>query len=459
MSARIVPGVTVQVIKEIVPQQLYPSGVVGMIGTADKGPIGIPVAVTSYQEIKDIFLETTPSSLVREAKNAFQNGVFQIVATRVAAAPSGGPRSITLTAGKKNRDVIRLTAKDSVDSAVDVKVMRGQTDNTVRIELLKGNAKEEYENLTMLTTDPLYLVNTINQSSKWVTVESLQPDTTADNNPNPQEVSIAAPALGAPTKETYENALQALELETAIDVVYVCENSDPEIHALVDAHCQNMSLGKEPKPLGPRIGIGTVGKNESVDDIAKRTEALASDRFILVAPYGMAGAVAGLISKLNYYESPTFKALTGIGPADIDRRYRPSEQMTLLKNGILPVDAVKGRGIIIVKGITTSKEQISVMRISDHSVRGIKNICDMFIGTLNNARNRMALRERITEFMIGMEREGAIVPSTDNTKPAYVVDVYSSQPDFAQGIVRVDSAVRPVRAIDYIYATINVQAF
>jgi hypothetical protein len=60
--------------------------------------------------------------------------------------------------------------------------------------------------------------------------------------------------------------------------------------------------------------------------------------------------------------------------------------------------------------------------------------------------------------MIRMEREEAIVPSTDMTEPAFMVDVYSSQLDFAQGIVRVDLAIRPVRAIDYIYATINVQA-
>jgi len=37
------------------------------------------------------------------------------------------------------------------------------------------------------------------------------------------------------------------------------------------------------------------------------------------------------------------------------------------------------------------------------------------------------------------------------------VDVYSTQTDFAQGIVRIDIAVRPVRAIDYIYATIRVK--
>jgi hypothetical protein len=99
------------------------------------------------------------------------------------------------------------------------------------------------------------------------------------------------------------------------------------------------------------------------------------------------------------------------------------------------------------------------MRISDHAMRSIKNVADMFIGNLNNERNRMALRERIIEFMIGMEKEGAIVPSVDNTKPAYLVDVYSSQADFSQGIVRIDSAVRPVRFMDFLFLTLYIQAF
>jgi phage tail sheath protein FI len=130
--------------------------------------------------------------------------------------------------------------------------------------------------------------------------------------------------------------------------------------------------------------------------------------------------------------------------------------MKLITNGALVVDAVRGRGIIAVKGITTSKEQISVMRISDRAVRGIDNISQLFIGTLNNSSGRMALKERIREYLASMEKEGSLVPSTDNTQPAYVIDVFSTQIDFAQGIVRVDVAVRPVRAMDYIYATITV---
>ena len=56
-----------------------------------------------------------------------------------------------------------------------------------------------------------------------------------------------------------------------------------------------------------------------------------------------------------------------------------------------------------------------------------------------------------------MERAGALVPSTDGKDPAFFVDVYSTQQDFGQGIVRFDIAIRPVRAIDYVYATIRVK--
>jgi len=262
---------------------------------------------------------------------------------------------------------------------------------------------------------------------------------------------LAGGFTAKPALNDYEAALERLEMEEDVDMVSACGSWDPKVHALVDAHCTNMS-----KDAKNRIGIGTVAPGEKIEDIVKRTTVLVSDRLVLVAPYGVAGAVAGLISKLNYYESPTFKALTGV--AELEVRYTPSQLMELLKAGVLPLEARRGRGIIIEKGISTSKEQISVTRIADHAVRGARNVCENFIGTLNTAGGRTALRQKLIEFLMRMEREEAVVPSVDGTQPPFLVDVYSSQLDFAQGIVRVDIAVRPVRAMDYIYATITVQA-
>lgn len=460
--ARILPGVEINVVKEIVPQQLNPSGIVGLIGTAEKGPALMPIPVTSYREFTEKFGSDPNQSLTKDARLCFLNGVFEVFATRIEAAGSKNA-SITL----KNtdfEDYVKLDSKvaGEVGNKIKAGVIAGSTPSSVSVQVTDGVTFEVFDNLVMDRTSDLYLVNVLNDRSKLVSATDLTKEVvkrrrdTTEAEPAKKTLALVEEMLtggetGKPELKDYEKALETLEMEDDVDIVYACDSWDPKVHALIDAHCQNMS-----KDAKNRIGIGTVAPGEKIEDIVQRTTVLASDRFVVVAPYGVAGAVAGLVSKLNYYYSPTFKALTGV--AELETRYTPSQLMELLKAGILPLEARRGRGIIVEKGITTSKEQISVMRVADHAVRGAKNVCENFIGTLNTAGGRRALREKLTEFLITMTREESIVPSVDGKQPAFLIDVYSSQLDFAQGIVRVDLAVRPVRAIDYIYATITVQA-
>ena len=57
---------------------MYPAGVVGMIGTANDGPIGTAVTVTSYREFLEYFgPEEAGFTLHKEVKKAFLNGVFK----------------------------------------------------------------------------------------------------------------------------------------------------------------------------------------------------------------------------------------------------------------------------------------------------------------------------------------------------------------------------------------------
>ncbi len=450
---RILPGVEIQVVKEIVPQQLHPAGIVGLIGTAEKGPLLMPVPVTSYREFKEKFGSDMTQSLTKEARICFLNGVFEVFATRIEAA---GSQNATLTL--KNVDgenVVKLEAKlpGEAGNKLKVGVAKGTAKGTVAVQITNGVTFEVWDNVVMDAKSDSYLVGVLNVNSKLVSARDLTKPSKPPKNPLPAlvEETLAGGFTAQPSLTDYEKALETLEMEPDVDMVSACDSWDPKAHALVDAHCNNMS--KEAKN---RIGIGTVAPGEKIEDIVKRTTVLASDRFVIVAPYGCSGAVAGLISKLNYYESPTFKALTGV--ADLETRYTPSQLMELLKAGILALEARRGRGIIVEKGISTSKEQISVTRIADHAVRGANNVCENFIGTLNTDRGRTALRQKLTEFLMRMQREESIVPSVDGTQPPFLVDVYSSQLDFAQGIVRVDIAVRPVRAMDYIYATITVQA-
>ena len=117
----------------------------------------------------------------------------------------------------------------------------------------------------------------------------------------------------------------------------------------------------------------------------------------------------------------------------------------------------RGRGTICIKGIATDGFQVSVLRVADRCVREVRAISDKFIGELNNSDSRNALKQMIVAMFKQMERDGALVPSVDGSSPAFLVDVYGSQEDTAAGIVRIDIAVRPVRAIDYVYATLRIK--
>jgi hypothetical protein len=167
--------------------------------------------------------------------------------------------------------------------------------------------------------------------------------------------------------------------------------------------------------------------------------------------------VAGLVARLNQPESPTFK------PAPLFEiqaaHYRESELNILLgpSTNLLVVQDRAGRGVVVLKGIDTTGDQISVTRVADECIRETKAICENFISSPNSEQTRIALRQQVVALFTRLEREGALVPSTDGKDPAFHVDVFATQQDFGQGIVRVDIAVRPVRAIDYVYATIRVK--
>jgi Phage tail sheath C-terminal domain len=167
--------------------------------------------------------------------------------------------------------------------------------------------------------------------------------------------------------------------------------------------------------------------------------------------------VAGATGRLSPEIAPTFKPLLlfEIPPP----RFRESALNRLLGSAtnLFVVQDRIGVGIVALKGIDTTGDQISVTRVADAAIRETKATAERYIGTTNTDDARTALRQQLVATFTRMERAGWLVPSTDGSDPAFVVDVYSTQLDFGQGIVRVDIAVRPVRAIDYVYATIRVK--
>src|SRR5512146_2075336 len=125
---RILPGVEIQVIKEIVPQQLNPSGVVALIGTTEKGEALVPTPVSSYAEFADKFGSSEKFTVTRDAKLAFQNGVFQIVV--VPLAGQNGSRASLMLKDRKGKDSVLLSAKPSGEEGNKIMVkVEGEGDS------------------------------------------------------------------------------------------------------------------------------------------------------------------------------------------------------------------------------------------------------------------------------------------------------------------------------------------
>ncbi|RKH68283.1 phage tail sheath protein [Corallococcus llansteffanensis] len=441
----IIPGVQVTVVKEVLPQQLSPSGVLGLVGFVADPKIDKVVRASSWSRFTQVLGLASTYSLP-EARQALDNGISELV---ISPLPwdSGAVARATITAAAGGPTAFTLVARTPgtwANEVLKVKVEERQTLEGAAFDLtftLPGGDKVILRNLR-----PDTLVNALANAPVMVEADTIEMPKAGDY--------VFSGGKDA-NLDDYAKALDRLQNEPDVDMVLasIQDFSDlrtvGRIYGKVLSHCIAMSA-----ECKGRIGFGQVPPTGTLEASRTLASNLVSDRFVLVAPHGVVGSVVGKVGGLRYYDSPTFKPVSGM--ADLPPLV-VEDQRALLASNIVPVVQERGRGVIILRGLTTDGDQLNVRRIADRAVRQMKMIGDLFIGLLNNTDGRSALKQKLAEALVQMEKEGAIVPSTDGKDAAFKVEVYSSQADFALGIVRVSLAVRPVRAIDYIYATITVQ--
>ncbi len=344
--------------------------------------------------------------------------------------------------------------------------LAGSAVNTVRLtvgqQFTTGYQQQEsMDDLSMDPDDPRYLPATVEKESAFLRVVDFYQRAHATNwpvgTPSPRPLDSGA----APAAAAWQTAIDALAAEEDVDLVLAGLQEWKD--ANLDGVQVQQSLVAHARAQGdaarPRIALSSVkpAENPNVSGITGHAGLISDRRSVLVAPAGAEGALAGLLGHLEYFQSPTFKTIAM--PGVPLQAYSDAELTKLVgsEGNVCVIAQRRGRGSVCVKGICTDGFQISVVRVADRCIREVKKISDRFIGELNNSDSRIALREMIVAVFGQMERDGALVPSVDGSSPAFQVEVYASQNDVAAGNARVDIAVRPVRAIDYIYATIRVK--
>lgn len=366
------------------------------------------------------------------------------------------------------RNVLRLVPADpGTAETVRFQITDGTAPNTVRLTAgvqPDGGSyveREVYDDLSMDPDSAAYLPAVLGVESALLEALDLYPREQARHFPTATFSPRSLNNGGMPPLARWQSAIDALGNEDDVDMMLAGlqgwddQNLDHlQVQQAMLGHARAQTLDAK-----PRIVLGSVapGSNEDVDAIIDHAGQVAGQRFVLVTPSGADGAMAGLLGHLTYFFSPTFKTVARPG-VDLERYSTGQLEKLVGPNGNVCVIAQrKGRGTICVKGIATDGSQISVTRVADRCIREVNAISGRFIGELNNEEQRNALKQMIVATFTQMERDGALVPSVDGTSPAFEVDVYASQTDVGQGNVRVDIAVRPVRAIDFVYATIRVR--
>lgn len=541
--SRIIPGVQITVVKDVVPPQLAPSGIFGLIGLVARSREGttrqLVERVATWARFRELYGRGT-ARVMPEAQQAFQNGISELVVVDLQSTVAS-PAFVTLDVGGTGFLTFRARAAGTRPNGLEVALRpRG---STYELRLREASKDlEVYRNVSIIPGDASSMGNVLAANDSEIavdvpTVVYVGPSTTLNPGGSQVIATIAAVATvqvsvqsGAPLQlvtdatgthlsrdgvalfsipsgddgsalvelrdvlraepgldfvvglpeasgtlgggvdastTEYVEALGLLEDVADVDLVSVAlqDHGDTDndrattIYTAVIAHCEQMSADAR-----GRIGFGQVsaaapaGSGTGDDDPldVQMADLLRSERFVLLAPHGALGAAVGRIGGLAYHQSPTFKNLAGLG--DFRPVLRVEEQRTYLQANVVPIVQLPGRGVSIVRGLTTDGDQINVRRIADRAVRAVRLVGESFIGKLNTEDGRNALKQKLTEILLQMQSDDAIVPSTDGSDPAFKLAVYSSQADFAQGIVRVDLAVRPVRSIDFIYATVLVQA-
>ena len=124
----------------------------------------------------------------------------------------------------------------------------------------------------------------------------------------------------------------------------------------------------------------------------------------------------------------------------------------MIKRNVLAV--IDKNGFRVVKGVTTAGRgtpfsAIPTRRIVDFAKYGVRSAANPYIGRLNNARVRAALKATLDAFLTRMVEDEALT--------GYELEVTATRAQEIAGEVSVVMTLQPTFSIDFVSVTMNLQ--
>jgi hypothetical protein len=466
IAEMVIPGTYIEVRAEgLIAVGAIATGNIGIVGTAAKGPVDDAVAIGSFGEAIDAFgaydpigdpiVADAPLTLVRALEQTYAGGARNVFAVRAA---NGAPAQATLEVQATGAaDGFTLTAKEggTWGNLIGVSTASETVDGTTtwRLTLTYRIVREMYEGADVgevhakLADSTLVEVGDVDNAGSGFELI----DTTLAGGTDGADVSTADLA----------RSLAVLASEP-VNILLVAGGAAGDVANIVLAHLeQTENDARERIALLGASASGTASAAAEIID--NDVPAVGDDRVVLCAP-GMvttdaasgtsvtlppaytAAMVAGKLSTLAPHISLTNKAV----PMTPDVRYSSALTQRLLQSRVLLVK--QKFGAQVVKGITTSPkpfDQISIRRIVDYAKAGVRSGSDPYIGRLNNARVRAALKATLDGFLSQMVLDEMLI--------SYDLVVSATRAQEIRGIASVVMTLRPTFSIDFIRVTMNLE--
>lgn len=324
--------------------------------------------------------------------------------------------------------------------------------NCVSVLLSCGQVNEKFT-----VPDGNMLVSMISQSSRLVTAVA---DATYRGNIPKADVngyfgtgSNIRGSNGADADENdYAAGLETLS-NMLVNIVVLAGQDATAMGSTILSHLQTTEQTDQER-------IGVIGASgDTVSEFLGHN--LANGRCIIAAP-GItlsdgtklppsytAAAVAGLISSLPVQTSLTNRPLN---VPSLSLYANRAEQEQLIKRNVLAI--ARKEGFRVVKGITTEGEgqpfsAIPTRRIVDYAKYGVRSAANPYIGRLNNARVRAALKATLDAFLTRMVEDEALT--------GYELEVSATRAQEISGEVSVAMTIQPTFSIDFIRVVMTLK--
>jgi hypothetical protein len=452
MAEMILPGTYITVRDEgLITAGRVATGNIGIVGTAEKGPVNEVQMIGSFAEAKAIFGEkgnweqgsSDNLTLIRSLEYIFNNGGTKVYAVRAKTTPAS-----YLVKDEDNEDIVKLTALKHTDATT---ITIDTSGNEKKVTITYFSTTEEYtvENVGQL-------VEAINGESELVSAELVDSANGTETPDNIEEADGEFSGWANATSQNYIDALEKLENEI-INIVLLAGQDASYADMLVALQGHLTVTAQQDRE---RIGIIGCSSVTAVDDIKGEVGSIDNDRLIFVAPgirvsnlethsgaYA-AAALAGLIASLPVQTSPTNKVLSIPGLAV---EFNKPQMESLVQERVTVIE--KKNGYRVVKGITTATNsawhQITTRRIVDYAKYGVRSACNPYIGKLNNYRVLGAMRATIDAFLTRMVEDEALV--------SYELEVSATRAQEIAGEAIVTLVLRPTFSIDFIKVTMYLE--